>query len=43
MFAVSIYGFNLNDNTTKYFNVTLRQTYYSPLLIPINSTLIPLV
>jgi hypothetical protein len=43
MFGVGIMGLNLNDPNVQYFNVTLKQNYYSPLLKPINSTVVPLV
>lgn len=43
MFAISVLGFNLNDPVTKYFNVTLRQNFFTPIYYEINSTAIPLI
>ncbi len=43
MFAVGIFGFNLNDPNTTYFNISMRQNYLSPLFQTISSTEIPLL
>lgn len=42
MFAVGVYGLNLNLPNTTYFNVTLTQQYYSPVFQLINESAIPL-
>ena len=43
MFSVGIQFLNLSDSSKKYFNVTLTQNHYGPLLTGNNLTNIPLV
>jgi len=43
MFAVIMYGLNLNDPSIKYFDIELTQGYYTPPFKIINETKIPLV
>lgn len=39
---IGVLGFNLNDPAVKYFDISLTQSFYGPLLTPINSTTVPL-
>ena len=43
MFSLVLYGANLSDPTIKYFDISLTQSYYSPVMQLINQTVIPLV
>ena len=43
MFAVAIFGLNLNDPAVTYFNISLFQNFYGPLWQVINYTQVPLV
>lgn len=43
MFGIGILGLDLNDPNIKYFDISLRQNYFTPLFRTINSTVIPLV
>ena len=43
MFAVGIQFLDLGNTTKKYFNITLRQHHYGPLLAGNNFTNVPLV
>lgn len=43
MFGIGIMGLDLNDPNIKYFDISLRQNYFTPLFRTINSTVVPLV
>ena len=43
MFGIGILGLDLNDPNIKYFDISLRQNYFTPLFRTINSTVVPLV
>lgn len=43
MFMVGVLGINLNNPNISYFDITLRQSYFTPFLTPINQTVIPMV
>lgn len=43
MFSVGINGLNLSDSSIKYFNITLKQHFYSPIMKDTNVTTIPLI
>jgi hypothetical protein len=42
IFVLGIMGLNLNDPMVTYFDISLTQNYFGPLLTSINSTAIPL-
>lgn len=42
IFMLAVMGLNLNDPMISYFDISLTQNYFGPLLTPINSTIIPL-
>ncbi len=42
IFVVGVMGINLNNPMVKFFDVTLTQYFFGPLLTPINATNIPL-
>jgi hypothetical protein len=42
IFMVALLGLNLNNPAISFFDITLTQSYYGPLLTPINSTSVPL-
>jgi hypothetical protein len=42
MFGIFIFGLNLTNTTARWFDISLTQDYYSPVLNVINSTNIPL-
>lgn len=43
MFAIGVYGLNLNDPNITYFSVSLFQNTFSPIFQPISNTPIPMV
>lgn len=43
MFAVGVYGLNLNDPNVTYFKISLYQNVFSPIFQTISSVEIPLV
>ena len=43
MFAIGVYGLDLNSPSVTYFDVSLYQSFYTPLFNVINETKIPLV
>lgn len=42
MFAIGVYGLDLNSPSVTYFDVSLYQGFYTPIFNPINETKIPL-
>ena len=43
MFAIGIYGLDLNSPNVTYFDVSLFQSFYTPIFNVINETKVPLV
>jgi hypothetical protein len=43
MFAIGVYGLDLNSPAITYFDVSLFQSFYTPLFNVINETKVPLV